>query len=117
MMKLLCSAFVILLVLFFNHVSAYAPLKNVYVSSVAGKSVDLGDFLSSGQSKTMLILGTYAADFNAIEYAQRLRYYLPKLQQAGVTKFGFVLNCRQDRCHGIMQCCRTGYYSSDFDGG
>jgi hypothetical protein len=38
--------------------------------------VDLGSFLSSAP-KSMLILGTYAADFNAIEYAQRLRYYLP----------------------------------------
>lgn len=42
------------------------------------------------------MLGTYAADFNAIEYAQRLRYYLPSLQERGVDRIGFVLNCEKD---------------------
>lgn len=38
-----------------------------------------------------------AADFNALEYAQRLRYYLPILErECGVTKFGFLLNCEPD---------------------
>ena len=36
----------------------------------------------------MLVLGTYAADFNAIEYAQRLRYYMLDLQKRGITKIG-----------------------------
>ena len=92
-MKLLLALFLAALT---RHVTAFAPLKGVYVSSVEGKSVDLGDFLTSNNSKTMLILGTYAADFNAIEYGQRLRYYLPQLQAAGITKFGFVLNSQQN---------------------
>jgi hypothetical protein len=96
MTKLWCTTLVLLLAIVSNDVTAFAPLKEVYVSSVAGKAVDLGDFLSSGNDKTMLILGTYAADFNAIEYAQRLRYYLPQLQDLGVNKCGMVLNCRQD---------------------
>lgn len=79
---------------------SYAPLNNVFVSSVkSGQSVDLGEFLgtpSASGPRAMLILGTYAADFNAIEYAQRLRYYLPKLEECGVTKVGMVLNCNQD---------------------
>jgi len=33
-----------------------------------------------------------AADFNAIEYAQRLRYYLPALRARGVGRIGLVLN-------------------------
>ena len=33
-----------------------------------------------------------AADFNAIEYAQRLRHYLPALKSAGVDRTMFVLN-------------------------
>lgn len=96
MMKLFIATFALLFVAI-THVMAFTPLKGVYVSSVTGKAVDLGDFLASNNDdKTMLILGTYAADFNAIEYGQRLRYYLPQLQDSGVTKFGFVLNCRKD---------------------
>ena len=96
MIRLLCISS-LLLPAILQYTAAYAPLKNVYVSSVAGKSVDLGDFLSSAPTgKSLLVLGTYAADFNAIEYAQRLRYYIRLLQQNGVTSFGFVLNCRQD---------------------
>lgn len=44
----------------------------------------------------MLVLGTYAADFNAVEYAQRLRYYIPELEKRGISKFGIVLNCEAD---------------------
>lgn len=97
MTKNLFSTVALLLTALSHHVTAFAPLKGVYVSSVEGKSVDLGDFLSSPtDKKTMLILGTYAADFNAIEYGQRLRYYLPQLQAAGISKFGFILNCQRD---------------------
>lgn len=93
MMKLFSGAVLLLLATITN---AYAPLKGVFVSSVAGKSVDLGDFLSKGNDKNLLVLGTYAADFNAIEYAQRLRYYLPQLRDCGVHKFGFVVNAQKN---------------------
>jgi len=74
------------------------------VTSVrTGKSVDLSKFLTHSEDKedgdrgsTMLVLGTYAADFNAIEYAQRLRYYIPSLKKRGVKKFGLVLNCEKE---------------------
>jgi len=79
---------------------AFAPLAGVSATSVkSNESIDLGNFLSTskvGGDKTMLVLGTYAADFNAIEYGQRLRYYMPELQKRGINKFGIVLNCEAD---------------------
>ena len=60
--------------------SAYAPLAGITARSVKmSQDIDLSDFVSTPSSKgkkSMLVLGTYAADFNAIEYAQRLRYYM-----------------------------------------
>ena len=68
---------------------AYAPLAGITARSVkTSEDVDLSTYLTSSK-KTMLVLGTYAADFNAIEYAQRLRYYLPDLQKRGVSKIGW----------------------------
>ena len=85
-----------ILVCLIRHAASFSPLVGVQVTSVqSGDTVDLGDFLK-GTSKSMLVLGTYAADFNAIEYAQRLRYYIPQLQECGVTKFGLLLNCKPE---------------------
>jgi len=60
--KLICAA-------------AYAPLAGVTARSVkSGDDVELSNFVSTPSSKgkkSMLVLATYAADFNAIEYAQR----------------------------------------------
>ena len=60
--------------------SAYAPLAGITAKSVkTNDQIDLSEFVSTPSSKgkkSMLVLGTYAADFNAIEYAQRLRYYM-----------------------------------------
>uniref|UniRef100_A0A7S4JZ89 Thioredoxin-like fold domain-containing protein n=1 Tax=Odontella aurita TaxID=265563 RepID=A0A7S4JZ89_9STRA len=89
--------------------SAFVPssLAGTTVKSVkTGDDVDLATFLSespSSDDKTMLIMGTYAADFNAVEYAQRLRYYLPKLQECGVGKVGFVLNCEADAAKKLAE--------------
>jgi len=70
-------------------VSGIRTLKGVTVAPVAGGDpVDLGQV----DSKTLLVLGTYAADFNAIEYAQRLRHYLPQLKEKGIDSFKMVLN-------------------------
>ncbi|KAL3800377.1 hypothetical protein HJC23_003673 [Cyclotella cryptica] len=81
--------------------SSYAPLAGVTARSVkTNQDVDLANFLQTTKNgdkgKTMLVMGTYAADFNAIEYAQRLRYYLPELQKRGVGKIGLVLNCEDE---------------------
>lgn len=45
----------------------------------------------------MVVFGTYAADFNAIEYGQRLRYYWQSttlLQERGIERCALVLNCQ-----------------------
>lgn len=86
--------------------NAFAPLSGATATSVStGANVDLSNFLSdkAGSGYNMLVVGTYAADFNAIEYAQRLRYYLPKLQEAGVGKVGFLLNCDADAAKALCE--------------
>ena len=83
--------------------SAVAPapteksLKGINVQPVDGsETVALEDYLK-GDGKSLFVFGTYAADFNAIEYVQRLRYYMPILEkECGVTKFGVLLNCQPD---------------------
>ena len=86
---------------------AYAPLAGLAARSVqTGVDVDLAEFArtpSSGGKRTMLILATYAADFNAIEYAQRLRYYLPELQRRGIAKVGLVLNCDEPAARTLVE--------------
>jgi len=85
-------------------IPASALLTGVTAVSVKDeKPVELSDFLTSSDDKAMLIFGTYAADFNAIEYAQRLRYYLPQLQAGGIRKIGLVLNCEADAAKTLVE--------------
>lgn len=56
------------------------------------KSFDLGRALAESKEDELVVFGTYAADFNALEYAQRLRHYLPQLKNSGVRKTRFILN-------------------------
>ena len=55
-------------------------------------------FLSELSPNTLLVLGTYAADFNAIEYAQRLRFYLPQLKAKGISQAIMVMNASPSAC-------------------
>ena len=55
-------------------------------------------FLAALKPDTCLILGTYAADFNALEYAQRVSYYLPSLEAKGVKSVCMVLNASPAAC-------------------
>ena len=72
-------------------------LSETYVTSVKTKEqISLSTYLQSASNKAMLVFGTYAADFNAIEYVQRLRYYLPQIQAKGVDRVGLILNCDAD---------------------
>ena len=57
-----------------------------------GASVDLGNALSSTSGKTMLVLGTHTADFNMIEYGQKVRAALPQLKAKGIDRFLMVMN-------------------------
>jgi hypothetical protein len=42
--------------------------------------VDLGVALAASTGKTMLVLGTHAADFNMVEYMQLVRAFWPQIQ-------------------------------------
>lgn len=99
-----------------NNVQAYSPLAGVTVQPVRSSSggdsssrettIDVGEWLSrpapslpgnnndKKKSLSMIVFGTYAADFNAVEYGQRLRYYWPALQERGVDRCALVLNCQ-----------------------
>jgi hypothetical protein len=85
---------------------AQERLADAIVTSVrTNEQVNLSTFLTtsgSSSTKNMVILGTYAADFNAIEYVQRLRYYLPKLQEKGVGKIALVLNCEPEAAKTLV---------------
>ncbi len=53
-----------------------------------GKTVAIREM----QKDSMLICGTYAADFNNVEYAQRLNHYKDRLQNEGVKNFHLIMN-------------------------
>lgn len=63
-----------------------------------GEPVDLGEALSSGPGVGVAVLGTYPADFNMIEYGQRLRHYLPALKAKGVSRVLCVINGKPSSC-------------------
>mmetsp|Transcript_113812 Transcript_113812/g.317874 ORF Transcript_113812/g.317874 Transcript_113812/m.317874 type:complete len:296 (-) Transcript_113812:30-917(-) len=69
-----------------------------------GEKRVLDDYLYNPTGRSLFIFGTYAADFNAIEYVQRLRYYLPILRsECGVSKFGLVLNCQPEAALALLE--------------
>jgi len=114
----LASYYCFLLLLASSAALAYAPLNGVQVKAVVvvvpppppsaaaaattdGSSsssistIDIGEWLSTNKERRMIIWGTYAADFNAIEYGQRLRYYWPRLHnEKGIGKCAFLLSCQ-----------------------
>lgn len=57
-------------------------------------------------ARSLIIFGTYAADFNNIEYAQKLSYYLPRLKEKGLKKVFFVMNADVESCKYLAQ--KTG---------
>ena len=97
---------VLLLIANLNQCSAYAPLAGITARSIkTSQDIDLSEFLNTPNAKnkkSMLVLGTYAADFNAIEYTQRLRYYMPELQKRGISKIGLVLNCQEEAAKTLV---------------
>eukprot|EP00283_Hemiselmis_rufescens_P019007 CAMPEP_0173436890 /NCGR_PEP_ID=MMETSP1357-20121228/17522_1 /TAXON_ID=77926 /ORGANISM="Hemiselmis rufescens, Strain PCC563" /LENGTH=138 /DNA_ID=CAMNT_0014402041 /DNA_START=65 /DNA_END=478 /DNA_ORIENTATION=+ len=63
-----------------------------------GQKVDLGPSLASTTGKTLLILGSYPADFNTIEYAQKVAASWPELQEKGVDRCMMVINGPPPSC-------------------
>lgn len=53
------------------------------VLSIKLKNIPISSYLTPNK-RNLLIFSTYAADFNAIEYTQRLRHYLPELKLKSV---------------------------------
>uniref|UniRef100_A0A7S2CKG8 Uncharacterized protein n=1 Tax=Haptolina brevifila TaxID=156173 RepID=A0A7S2CKG8_9EUKA len=91
------------LALLFATASAFAPLSGVTLPKVStGETVNLGDALST-TGTTLLVLGTYPADFNMIEYAQKLRHYLPALQDKGVERVLCTVNGKQSSCELLAE--------------
>ena len=68
-----------------------------------GASVHLGDALAATTDRTLLCFGTHAADFNAIEYLQKIRFYLPRLRDAGVSRVACVLNADAAQCRTLAE--------------
>ena len=83
-------------------VSTLSGIEITQLSSPQSK-VDLGQELAKRKGKTLLILGTYAADFNAIEYAQRARHYQKRLQEKGIANILLVLNAEPTATNALAQ--------------
>lgn len=68
-------------------------LKGCEATPIDGStSLDVGAWLEATTTRSLVVFGTYAADFNAIEYCQRLRHYEPKLRERGVESMVLILN-------------------------
>ena len=73
---------------------SYLIREDLTLLDLENNSVNLRSTIeSANDGKTCVILGTYAADFNAIEYAQRLVHYIPTMREKGIKNYFFILNC------------------------
>lgn len=57
-----------------------------------GTPVSIEHVIAAQPGSSLVVLGTYPADFNMIEYAQKVKHFLPHLKQKGVTKTVVVIN-------------------------
>ena len=60
--------------------------------STSSAAVDIDDLINSKKGSSLVVFGTYAADFNMIEYAQRLTHYLPRLKEKDISNFVMIVN-------------------------
>ena len=67
-----------------------AAFKSTVINARTDEGTRVSSLLSSPNSLT--VFGTYACDFNAIEYAQKLACYLPKLKILNVETINFIVN-------------------------
>jgi hypothetical protein len=86
-------------------VAGFQPLKGVTVQAARdGSTVDVGAWMEG--TSCLVVFGTYAADFNAVEYAQRIRYYLPLLKSAPnrpIDRCALVINGRPSAAHSLAR--------------
>jgi len=66
-------------------------------------TVDLGQAVASTSGKTLVVLGTHAADFNSVEYIQRVKAYWPRLEAKGVNRCLVVINGESDQCEKLAE--------------
>lgn len=71
--------------------------------SRSSSTVDLDELVNSMKGSTMVVFGTYAADFNMIEYAQRLTHYLPRLKEKDISNFVMVVNGNVDSASSLVE--------------
>jgi hypothetical protein len=100
------SVCLILLTAVTTSLALNAALKGISVTRVGSAAdaalVDVGDLWESDCNK-LLVFGTYAADFNAIEYLQRLKHYGPRLKRdASVDKIILLLNASPAACSKLL---------------
>lgn len=62
-----------------------------------GSPVELVPALEAA-SPSLLVLGTYPADFNMIEYLQKLRHYLPEMESRGIGRTLVAVNGSPASC-------------------
>lgn len=67
-----------------------------------GESIDLGEALSLS-GKTMLVLGSHPADFNLIEYAQKVRVFWPQMKVKGIERCIIVMNGEKSSCRKLAE--------------
>lgn len=65
-----------------------------------GEMIDVGQALASNDDGlTLLVLGSHCADFNTIEYGQRVRAYWERLtEESGITRCLYVMNGSAESC-------------------
>ena len=69
-----------------------------------GEAIDLGAALAATSTgRSMLVLGTHAADFNMVEYAQKVRHFLPALRAKGVDRVMMVVNGEVSSCAKLAE--------------
>lgn len=66
-------------------------------------SVDIGAELAGSTGRTLLVLGTHAADFNTVEYLQQARFFWPQLRAKGVGRCLVVINSEAAACARLAE--------------
>ena len=78
--------------------AALTALSGVSLPLVAsGEKIALSSALQE-PGTSMLVFGTYPADFNMIEYCQKLAFYTPALQAKGVDRILCTVNGPKESC-------------------
>ena len=97
--------FLIVFVYCNNYCNGFSPLVGKTVIRVNGnvdrETTDLGKYISTLSGDTLLICGTYAADFNTIEYCQKAKYYQNQLSEKNVKNILLLVNARPESIEAL----------------